>query len=100
VKKEVKAEADPPLVANAPNRDVFETETACEVSHPASAGDKRNPPAGEDKSAAHCKKNKEKGDKEEVEASASNRRSTAAGNGLFDFSPLRAIFGSGASRNK
>ena len=79
VKNKVKVEADPPLVANAPNRDVFETETACEV---------------------RPKKKKEKEDKEEVEASASNRRSTAAGNGLFDFSPLRAVFGGGASRSK
>ena len=46
VKNKVKAETDPPLVANAPNRNVFETETACEVSRPAFAGDKRNPPPG------------------------------------------------------
>ena len=60
VKNKVKVETDPPLVANACNRDVFEPETACEVSRPASAGDKRNPPPGEDKSAAPCKKKRKK----------------------------------------
>ncbi len=44
MKSKVKAETDPPPpVANARNHNVIETEKACKVSHPAFAGDEKNP---------------------------------------------------------